>query len=171
MTNYQKVWEGYYLETTGVPFYFDTKEASCLKKLRERIIWYCDQKGYTNQTDEFYNERLKGFLYKITDVFVLQRLVPSMVLQQFNILLAQAEGKKVKDKPEVYVPVKFTRDEPGFEEAIKRQRKAERELAEIRSPTRGESLRLAVTGTSTPAQTGHLLVDTIAKKYTKDKKK
>ena len=68
--SYQDIWNSYYLETTGVPFYFDTKEASTLKKLRDRIIWYCDQKGYPNQTDQFYNERLKGFTGQLLGRFL-----------------------------------------------------------------------------------------------------
>ncbi len=103
--NSQQIWCEYYLETTGVPFYFDAKEGASLKKLVARIAWYCEQKGYKDQTDDFYNQRLKGFLDAISDKFVLERLVPSMVLQQFNILLAQAEGKKPKNKEQVYVPV------------------------------------------------------------------
>jgi len=107
--NAQQIWCEYYLETTAVPFYFDAKEGAALKKLVARIAWYCEQKGYKDQTDDFYNQRLKGFLDAISDKFVLERLVPSMVLQQFNILLAQAEGKKPKNKEQVYRPVEFAK--------------------------------------------------------------
>ena len=152
--NAQQIWNEYYLESTGVPFYFDAKEGATLKKLVSRITWYCEQKGYKDQTEEFYLERLKGFLDTITDKFVLERLVPSMVLQQFNILLAQAEGKKPKNKEQIYIPVPMDEtkmDDIQYREWYKKLVKENHEKIRKGEPvniavTTGQKLRKSIRG-------------------------
>ena len=97
---------------------------------------------------------------------MLERLVPSMVLQQFNILLAQIEGKAVKNKAQIYRPLKT--DDEKYKAEIELIKQGYARLKEATPPTTGERLRVAVTGTSTPAKTGHLMVKEIERKYTKD---
>ena len=159
------------MDTTAVPFYFDSKEAATLKKLRERIIWYCEQKGYANQTDEFYNARLKGFLYKITDKFVLERLVPSMVLQQFNILLAQIEGKAVKNKETIYKPISNELTREQVEEVRLIKEVAYPRLQKISRESLGDKARLAVHGTQTASASTGSLVKTVIRELKTDTKK
>ena len=164
--SYQQIWNDYYEEIKGVPFYLDAKEAACLKQLRGRIKWYVETKGFTDIEDDWLDQRLKGFLEKITDNYVLQNLTPSICLRQFNILLAQMEGKKIKNHEQTY-HTKVNEYTPEQIAELQRIRNGYDRLKNEAPRTRGEQTRMVVRGDETTGPTPNVMVESLAQKIGK----
>jgi hypothetical protein len=89
-----------------------------------------------------------------------------MCVRQFNILLAQAEGKKPANREQVYIS-KAHEHTPDEIAELQRIRNGYDRLKNEAPRTRGEQTRMAITGSSTPSTSAKVVVETIAKKIGK----
>ena len=147
------------------------KEGASLKRLRERIVWYLAEKGFPDAADELIDDQLKKFLWKISDKFTLEALNPSMVLNQWNVLIAQASGRKVLNKEQIYKPISNELTREQVEEVRLIKEVAYPRLQKISRESLGDKARLAVHRTQTASAATGSLVKTVIRELKTDTKK
>ena len=84
-----EVWFDFYRAKTGEEYVFDKKDGMHLKQLLNKVVIKTKQKNIEETPENIING-VRGFLFSITDRWILEHLEISVVNSKFNTLYVSA---------------------------------------------------------------------------------